>query len=74
MVIAEIPDLNSWVLDANIGELDRGHLVAGEPVDIQIVAVPFRKFHGHIKDLGGTIGSSVGPPLRVQDHARRSCS
>jgi hypothetical protein len=56
MVVAEIPDLNSWVLNANIGELDRGHLSPGEPVDIQIVAVPFRKFHGHIKDLGGTSG------------------
>jgi len=56
MVIAEIPDLNSWVLNANIGELDRGHLSPGEPVEIQIVAVPFRKFHGHIKDLGGTSG------------------
>ncbi len=58
MVIAEIPDLNSWVLGANIGELDRGHLGPGEPVEIQIVAVPFRKFHGHIKDMGGT----TGPP------------
>ena len=58
MVIAEIPDLNSWVLDANIGELDRGHLSPGEPVEIQIVAVPFRKFHGRIKDMGGT----TGPP------------
>jgi HlyD family secretion protein len=58
MVIAEIPDLNSWVLGANIGELDRGHLGAGEPVEIQIVAVPFHKFNGHIKDMGGT----TGPP------------
>ena len=58
MVIAEIPDLKSWELGANIGELDRGHLAIGEKVDIQIVAVPFQKFHGHIKDMGGT----TGPP------------
>ena len=58
MVIAEIPDLKSWELGANIGELDRGHLATGEKVDIQIVAVPFKKFHGRIKDMGGT----TGPP------------
>ena len=58
MVVAEIPDLKSWELAANIGELDRGHLATGENVDIQIVAVPFQKFHGHIKDMGGT----TGPP------------
>lgn len=58
MVIAEIPDLGSWELGANIGELDRGHLAIGEKVDVQVVAVPFRKYHGHVKDLGGT----TGPP------------
>jgi HlyD family secretion protein len=58
MVIAEIPDLKSWELAANIGELDRGHLATGEKVDVQIVALPFHKFHGHIKDMGGT----TGPP------------
>jgi HlyD family secretion protein len=58
MKIAEIPDLKSWELGANIGELDRGHLTVGEKVAVQIVAVPFRKYHGHIKDMGGT----TGPP------------
>jgi HlyD family secretion protein len=56
MVIAEIPDLKSWDLGANISELDRGHLAQGAKVDIQIVAVPFQKFHGHIKDMAGTSG------------------
>lgn len=56
MKIAEIPDLRSWELGANIGELDRGHLAVGEKVAIQIVAVPFRKYNGHIKDMGGTSG------------------
>jgi multidrug efflux pump subunit AcrA (membrane-fusion protein) len=58
MVVAEIPDLQSWELGANIGELDRGHLAIGEKVDVHVVAVPFRQFHGHVKDLGGT----TGPP------------
>ena len=58
MVIAEIPDLKSWELGANIGELDRGHVATGAKVDISIVALPFQKFHGHIKDMGGT----TGPP------------
>ena len=58
MKIAEIPDLKSWELGANIGELDRGHLTVGEKVAVQIVAVPLRKYHGHIKDMGGT----TGPP------------
>jgi multidrug efflux pump subunit AcrA (membrane-fusion protein) len=56
MVIAEIPNLSSWELTANIGELDRGHLAKGAKVDIHIVAVPFRKFHGAIKDMAGTSG------------------
>jgi HlyD family secretion protein len=56
MVIAEIPDLANWELAADIGELDRGHLAVGDKVDVQIVAVPFRKFHGHIKEIGGTSG------------------
>jgi multidrug efflux pump subunit AcrA (membrane-fusion protein) len=56
MVIAEIPDLKSWELSAAIGELDRGHLTVGANADVQIVAVPYRKYHGHIKDIGGTTG------------------
>jgi len=58
MVIAEIPDLRSWELGANIGELDRGHLAPGAKVAVEIVAVPFHQLHGHIKDMGGT----TGPP------------
>jgi len=58
MVVAEIPDLNSWEIAANISELDRGHLAAGERVAITIIAVPDRPFHGRVKELGGT----TGPP------------
>jgi HlyD family secretion protein len=56
MAIAEIPDLKDWELAANIGELDRGHLAVNDKVAITIIAVPGRKFQGHIKELGGTTG------------------
>ncbi len=56
MAIAEIPDLKSWELAANIGELDRGHLAVNDKVAITVIAVSGRQFHGHIKELGGTTG------------------
>jgi multidrug efflux pump subunit AcrA (membrane-fusion protein) len=56
MAVAEIPDLKNWELQANIGELDRGHLAPGEKVAITVIAVPDRPFTGHVKDIGGTTG------------------
>ena len=56
MAVAEIPDLNNWELGANIGELDRGHLAVGDKVAITIIAVPDRKYIGHVKEMGGTSG------------------
>jgi hypothetical protein len=56
MAIAEIPDLGNWQIAANINELDRGHIAVGNPVDITVVAVPQQRFHGAIKDMGGTTG------------------
>jgi HlyD family secretion protein len=56
MAVAEIPDLNSWEIEANIAELDRGHIAIGNAVDVAIVAVPDEKFSGHVKDVGGTSG------------------
>lgn len=56
MAIAEIPDLKNWEVEANIGELDRGHIALGDAVDIRIIAVPDQKFTGHIKSVGGTSG------------------
>jgi multidrug efflux pump subunit AcrA (membrane-fusion protein) len=56
MAVAEIPDLKNWELQANIGELDRGHLAPGETVAITVIAVPDRPFTGHVKDIGGTTG------------------
>lgn len=56
MAVAEIPDLNSWEVGANIGELDRGHLAVGDKVAVTAIAVPNRVFHAHVSDIGGTSG------------------
>jgi HlyD family secretion protein len=58
VTIAEIPDLKNWELNPSIGELDRGHLAIGQAVEIRVIALPFRRFHGHVKSIGGT----TGPP------------
>ena len=58
MSVAEIPDLTTWEIAANIGELDRGHLSVGQKVAIKIVALPTHPFTGHVKDLGSTEGRS----------------
>jgi multidrug efflux pump subunit AcrA (membrane-fusion protein) len=56
MAVAEIPDLNNWEIGAAIAELDRGHLAVGNPVAINVIAAPDRKFTGHVSDIGGTSG------------------
>jgi HlyD family secretion protein len=56
MAVAEIPDLKRWEIEANIAELDRGHIAVGDAVDVAIIAVPDEKFSGHVKDVGGTSG------------------
>lgn len=58
MAVAQIPDLNSWEIRAQISELDRGHLAQGQKAEIVVVAMPERKFTGKIKALGGTNGPS----------------
>ena len=57
MAVAEIPDLTSLEVGANIGELDRGHLSVGQKVQIGVVAVPGHPYHGHVKEIGGTSGA-----------------
>lgn len=57
MAVAQIPDLHSWEVRAQIAELDRGHLAAGQTADVSVVAMPGRKFRAHIKSIGGTTGS-----------------
>jgi hypothetical protein len=56
MAVAQIPDLKNWEISANVGELDRGHLNAGEKVTVKVVALAGKDFHGSIKTLGGTSG------------------
>jgi multidrug resistance efflux pump len=58
MAVAQIPDLDTWEVSARIGELDRGHLKEGQPVSIQVVAMPGMTFAGKISNIGGT----TGPP------------
>jgi multidrug efflux pump subunit AcrA (membrane-fusion protein) len=52
MAVAQIPDLHSWDVRAQVTELDRGHLAAGQSASIGVVALPGREFHGHIKTMG----------------------
>src|SRR5262249_36282003 len=58
MAVAQIPDLNSWDVSAQISELDRGHLSIGEAAEFTIVALPGSKYRGKVVNLGGT----TGPP------------
>jgi HlyD family secretion protein len=57
MAVAQIPDLKTWEVSANVGELDRGHLSVGQQVSIDVVALPGKSFPGHVKSIGGTSGS-----------------
>ncbi len=56
LAVAQIPDLKSWEVSAQIGELDRGHLSEGQPVSVNVVALPGKSFTGHVKTIGGTAG------------------
>jgi multidrug efflux pump subunit AcrA (membrane-fusion protein) len=57
MAVAQIPDLKSWEVSANVGELDRGHLTEGQKVTLRVVALAGKEFRGHVKSIGGTTGS-----------------
>jgi hypothetical protein len=57
MPVADILDLKDWELSVAIDELDRGHLAPGQKVDIRLIALPFRSFHGKFKHMGGTLTS-----------------
>jgi len=56
MAIAQIPDMKSWEVSAQISELDRGHLVAGQGVTVSVVALAGKSFTGSVKSLGDTSG------------------
>ena len=57
MAVAQIPDLKSWEVSANVGELDRGHLSIGQKVTVTVVALAGKQFTGHVKNIGGTSGT-----------------
>jgi multidrug resistance efflux pump len=59
LAVAQIPDLKSWEVSAQIGELDRGHLSTGQPVSVNVVALPGKSFPGHVKNIGGTAGTAI---------------
>jgi HlyD family secretion protein len=66
MAVAQIPDLKSWEVSANVGELDRGHLTVGQKVTIRVVALAGKEFAGKVKNIGGT----TGPPWDRRFEAR----
>jgi multidrug resistance efflux pump len=57
MAIAQIPDLKTWEVSAQVGELDRGHIAEGQRVSIRVVALAGKEFPGRVKFIGGTSGS-----------------
>jgi multidrug efflux pump subunit AcrA (membrane-fusion protein) len=58
MAVAQIPDLSSWELTAQISELDRGHLKEAQAAEVRMVAFPGVKFDAKVTNLGNT----TGPP------------
>jgi multidrug resistance efflux pump len=58
MAVAQIPDLKTWEVSAQVGELDRGHLTPGQQVSVTVVALAGKSFPGHVKNIGGTGGSA----------------
>jgi len=57
LAVAQIPNLKTWEVSAQIGELDRGHLSPGQQVSVSVVALPGRSFPGRVKTIGGVSGS-----------------
>ena len=66
MAVVQIPDMKNWEVSANIGELDQGHLSAGQKVSVAIVALAGKSYAGHVKTMGGT----TGPPWDRHFEAR----
>jgi len=58
MAVVQIPDLHNWEMTSRIGELDRGHLAAGQKTEIEVIALSGKRFTGKVKDFGGV----AGPP------------
>jgi len=58
MTIAQIPDMQSWEVSAQISELDRGHLSIGQAVTVSVVALAGKSFTGRVKSLGDSSGQA----------------
>jgi hypothetical protein len=56
MAVAQIPDLQNWEVSAKIAEVDRGHLAAGQPVVVSVVALGGKSFPAHVISLGNSVG------------------
>jgi multidrug efflux pump subunit AcrA (membrane-fusion protein) len=54
--IAQIPDMSTWEVRANIPELDRGYLDVGQVVEVQPTVLAGRALKGRVKAIGGTSG------------------
>ncbi len=61
MAVAQIFDLKSWEVSAQVSELDRGHLAQGQPVQIAVMALGGKSFSGHVTLIGSSSGSSINP-------------
>lgn len=49
--IAEFPDVSTLRISARVDETERGRLRAGQPVSVQLDAIPDRQFTGHIEQI-----------------------
>lgn len=69
VAVAEIPDLSHWVVGANIGELDRGHLTVGDKVNVSVVALAGKTFHGHLTNVGTSSSGGFSTEVALDDPA-----
>ena len=51
--VAEVIDVSRLEVYAQVGETDHSNLKAGQPVDIQVYALPQDKFIGKVETVGG---------------------
>jgi HlyD family secretion protein len=55
--IAELPDTSTFRVSARVDEAQRGRLQPGQPITVQLDAIPDRQFSGHIDSIS-TIAST----------------
>src|SRR5439155_9108432 len=69
MPVADILDLSELEVWAKVGELDRANLKEGQEAQLQLDAIPDKRFRGKIKAMSGTATSDVfsGDPSKKFD-------